>query len=105
MRRFTQVDASLAQWLLGSGRLDAPYVATQGAALGRAGRVHVDRGDDGRIWIGGDTVTVVGGGETAAAVNEAGVPDRITHVSTGGGASLEMLEGKTLPGVAALLDA
>jgi predicted PhzF superfamily epimerase YddE/YHI9 len=55
------LNASVAQWLLGSGRISAPYVARQGTALGRSGRVHVSTDDDGTIWVGGGTITCVEG--------------------------------------------
>lgn len=55
------LNASLAQWLLRTGRARVPYVASQGTALGRSGRVHVSSDPDGTIWVGGGTVTCVRG--------------------------------------------
>ena len=55
------LNASVAQWLVASGQVRTPYVVSQGTVLGRLGRIHVDAGPDGQIWIGGGTVTCVSG--------------------------------------------
>jgi PhzF family phenazine biosynthesis protein len=55
------LNASLGQWLIASGRLSSPYVATQGSALGRSGRVYVSQDDDGGVWVAGTTRTLIAG--------------------------------------------
>jgi PhzF family phenazine biosynthesis protein len=55
------LNASVAQWLLGSGQLQAPYVASQGGVIGRAGRIHVSQNEEGTVWVGGATETVIEG--------------------------------------------
>ncbi|MDD4052107.1 MAG: phosphoglycerate kinase [candidate division Zixibacteria bacterium] len=80
---------------------------------GPMGVFEVDKFSLGTVGLAGQmakatdngAVTIIGGGDSAAAAAKAGVEDRITHISTGGGASLEFLEGKVLPGIAALTDA
>lgn len=59
------LNAALGQWLIGAGLAPDRYVASQGTALGRAGRVHVSRDASGQVWVGGDTVTCVRGTITA----------------------------------------
>ena len=55
------LNAALAQWLTGTGQLTAPYVASQGTALGRQGRVHISQDPGGQIWVAGGTVTCASG--------------------------------------------
>ncbi len=55
------LNAALAQWLLGTGRLQSPYIAAQGSVLGRAGRIHINQDAEGTIWVGGGTVTCIEG--------------------------------------------
>ncbi|MFV1963719.1 MAG: PhzF family phenazine biosynthesis protein, partial [Acidimicrobiia bacterium] len=55
------LNASLAQWSLQTGRVTAPYVAAQGTAIRRKGRIDITQGSDGTIWVGGSTVTLVNG--------------------------------------------
>ena len=55
------LNASVAQWLIGSGRLQPPYTASQGTAMDRAGRPRISQDDDGAIWVGGFTRTVISG--------------------------------------------
>jgi PhzF family phenazine biosynthesis protein len=55
------LNAALAQWLMGAGLAPSRYVAAQGTALGRAGRVHIERDDEGSIWVGGESVSCISG--------------------------------------------
>ena len=71
-RVIDSLNASLAQWLVGAGRVEPPYVAAQGTALGRSGRPHISRTPDGSIWVGGATRTIVEGAVEVARLPSLG---------------------------------
>jgi phosphoglycerate kinase len=98
---------------IGPRTMDAFRAALEGAALvvwnGPMGVFEFPQFAEGtravaQMLADSQAVTIIGGGESVAAVEQAGLADKMTHISTGGGASLEMLEGQVLPGVAALQD-
>ncbi|HSR21005.1 MAG TPA: phosphoglycerate kinase [Anaerolineales bacterium] len=114
--KVVSVDAVPAGWRvmdIGPGSIEAFETALRGARLifwnGPMGVFEMPPFAEGtfalaKLLASSGATTVIGGGDSASAVKKAGVADQMTHVSTGGGASLEYLEGKVLPGVAALLD-
>jgi phosphoglycerate kinase len=114
--RTVDVDQVPAGWRvmdIGPKSVEAFKVALSGARLivwnGPMGVFEMPKFAEGtfavaRLLAESGATTVIGGGDTASAVKKAGVAEKMTHVSTGGGASLEFLEGKELPGVAALQD-
>ena len=85
-------DRKAETWAKQLERFDRLEFAVSDAAKGIARAVAANKA----------AISIIGGGDSVSAINQAGVADQITHISTGGGASLEFLEGKKLPGVEAL---